>query len=261
MDVFLHRDAFHGPAIGAAAVIDRFMGESRFDGGLACCNWSRHDVTRILPSELTLADNHSPTPDVHPVLFLFGGLRKTSIIVGDAAIPTGVDYPEFLMAVPYVRHRSGRYLHTYMARMFSGVPTSVFVGNLYYGFNKSLACMGWEGPLFTVTSVAWRQQLARAGIGTKPGADAARQTMANLSSIAAALSLPIVGRRIDGSFVSSYFEFDFDAGQVEPRDTWIALDVPIVAGLIPGRFPSTPSASVRLSNVMWRLSWPLRCQF
>lgn len=261
MDVFLHRDAFSGPAIGAMAVIDRFMGEARFDGGLACVNWPRDEVARLLPSELTPADNQSAAPDIHPVLFMFGGLRKTSIIVGDAAIPTGVDYAEFLMAVPYVRHRHGRYLHTYMARMFSGVPTSVFVGNFHYGFNKSLACMGWEGPVFTVISATWWQRQAHAGLSAGLDVGAARATLANLSSMNAALSLPILGRRIDGSYVTSYFEFDLDAGQVEPRAAWIALDVPIVAGLTPRRCFSAPAGSMRLSNVMWRLSWPLRCQF
>lgn len=262
MDVFLGRDAFSGPALEAGAVIDRFMGEARFDGGLACVNWQRSEVERVLPSELTLAENRSSAPDLHPVLFMFGGLRKTSILFGDVAIPTGVDYAEFLMAIPYVRHRRGRYLHTYMARMFSGVPTSVFVGNLYYGFGKSLACMGWEGPIFTVASVGKRQQLAQAGIGAKPATEVeTRQTVANLTSLHAALSLPIVGRRTDGSLVSSYFEVDFDAGVVEPRDAWISIDAPIIAGLSPRRYAAVHAGAVRITDVMWRLSWPVRSQF
>jgi hypothetical protein len=166
------------------------------------------------------------------------------------------------MAIPYVRHRHGRYLHTYIARMFSGVPTSVFVGNTSYGFAKSLACMRWQGSTFIVSDIGQQQMLVHADISPIKAAKAERRaTMANLESMHAALALPILGRRADGSFVSSYFELDFDAGSVEPAESWISIDAPIVDGMAPRRVSGAPAGSVRITDVIWRLSWPLRPQF
>lgn len=261
MELFLGRDAFPGPALEAGAVIDAFMGEARFDGGLVCANWSRDEIAAILPAELTLAANRSTAPDLHPVLFMFGGLRKTSILFGGVAIPTGVAYAELFMVVPYVRHRNGRYLHTYIVRMFSGVPASVFVGNTSYGFAKLLACMRWRESTFIVSSLAG-QMLAHAHIGAPlAGKAEIEEAMANLRSTHAALTLPLVGGRADGSLVSSYFEFDFEAGTVEPVDAWISLDAPIVDGIRPRRVAVAPAGSVRITDVIWRLSWPIQPRF
>lgn len=260
MDVFLDRDAFTGPVIEAGAVINQFMGEARFDGYLAFTSWPRAEIEPALPAELTLASSRADL-DVHPVVFMFGALRNTTILFGGVAIPTGVEYPEFLMAVPFVRHRRGRNLHTYMARMYSSVRASVFVGNAYYGFAKSLASMCWQGPIFTVTSADESHLLVHAAVERTAQAGGEREPIANLASMREALSLPIVGRRADGSLVASYFDVDFGAGTVEPADSWISLDAPIVTGLSPRRCYDAPSGTVQIRDVIWRLSWPVSCRF
>jgi hypothetical protein len=254
MDRFLCRDAFPGREAGELHA--GFMGEARFDGCLAFSNWPRWEVERLLPAELKLAVNTSAAPEVHPVAFMFGVLRQTTILFGGLAIPTGVDYHEFLMAIPFVKQRRGRYLHTYMARMYSSVPTSVLVGNTYYGFSKSLARMQWQGPIFLVTSADGALLLTHMAVEDGQGSPPA----VNLASMRAALSLPIVGRKTDGSLICSYFGFDFSAGEVGAADACISIDAPIVAGLTPRTVYDSPSGTVRVRDVIWRLSWPFPCR-
>jgi hypothetical protein len=258
MEIFLGRDAFPGPVVDAAGVVHRFMGEARFAGCIAFANWPRVEIERMLPPELALAANRSPTPELHPVLFMFGAIRNTTILFGGVAMPTGVDYPELLMAIPFVRHRSGCNLHLYMARMFSSVPASVFVGNAYYGFAKSLAAMSWQGPIFTVSDATDGHLLLHASVDSGGGPDGAAPNLAAMRSI---LALPIVGRRTDGTLVSSYFELDFDAGSVTPADSWISIDAPIMAEVGPHRCYDAPAGTILFNDVIWRLSWPLPCRF
>ena len=259
MEMFLARDAFPGPVTEAGTVVHRFMGEARFDGCLAFANWPRAEIARALAPELALAANRSPTPELHPVLFMFGALRNTTILFGGVAMPTGVDYPEFLMAIPFVQHRAGRNLHLYMARMFSTVPTSVFVGNTYYGFAKSLAAMAWQGPMFTVSNAADGHLLAHASVdASTPAPGAAAPNLAAMQSI---LALPILGRRADGTLVSSYFEVDFTAGSVAPADSWISIDAPIVAEISLRRCYDAPAGTIQFRDAIWRLSWPVPCRF
>lgn len=262
MDRFLCREAFPGPVVEAGAAAERFMGEARFDGCIAFTNRPRVEIEQLLPPELRLVAHTAEAPDVHPVTFMFGGLRNTTILFGGVAIPTGVDYPELVMAIPFVTHRRGRHLHTYVARMYSSVPTSVFVGNTYYGFAKSLATMRWEGQIFTVASADESQLLLHAAV--ERGGDGTRaheRSIPNLTSMQAALSLPILGRRADGSLVSSYFGLDFNAGTVAAADSCISIAAPIVEGLIPGRWFDAPAGTVWVRDVMWRLSWPFPGRF
>jgi hypothetical protein len=257
MDRFLSRESFPGPALTFGALSRPFMGEARFDGCIVFTNWPRPEVERLLPPELQLAANTSGLSDVHPVAFMFGALRQTTILLAGIAIPTGVEYHELLMAIPFVIHRRGRYLHTYIARMFSSAPASVFVGNTYYGFAKSLATMRWQGPIFLVTGAGGALLLHAA---VEPGNGRSRGNTgptANLAAMEEALTLPLLGRRADGSLVCSYFAFDFSGGGVGPADAYVSIDALLLPGLSPRRRYDPDSGSVQIRDAVWRLSWPL----
>ena len=56
------------------------------------------------------------------------------------------------MAIPFVKHRRGRFLHTYVPRMYSSYYPATWHGNASYGLAKEMAKMSWQGPGFLLAS-------------------------------------------------------------------------------------------------------------
>jgi len=152
MDPFLDRTAFPGPTIDLAASGASFAGQARFNGCIAVTNWLRAEVERLLPPQLALAANASPTPDIHPMIFVFGEQTQGAVIFARLPVPAGPDYGEFALAIPFVRHRDGRHLHVHVPRMYSSYFPATWNGNAHYGFGKAMARMEWRGPVFLMTS-------------------------------------------------------------------------------------------------------------
>lgn len=214
-------------------------------------------MQRLLPASLVLAENRSRSRDLHPVVFLFGEQRHGATIFGGVTVPTPVVYGEFTMAVPFVRHRGGRFLHTYLPRMVCSYFPATWVGNAYYGFGKRMGSMGWEGRIFAVCDEAGALWF-HAHVGEHAPDSASPRSMEALRSL---FALPVVGIRSDGRYVSSYWDFDFAAAQVRPIDVLLTIDAPFAAGLVPGDHGGFPGGSFAVDGLVWRLSWPANCQF
>ncbi len=179
MDLFLTKEAFPGPCMDAKASSATFVGQARFNGCIAFCNWPRRDVEALLPKELELAANASSSAAVHPVAFIFGEQTLGATIFAGITLPLGVHYHEFALAIPFVKHRHGRYLHTFIPRMYSSYFPAVWHGNTYYGLAKEMATMWWQGPVFlaTASSDALLLHAAVEGSGSwSPGATASCPT-------------------------------------------------------------------------------------
>src|SRR5215470_2719046 len=152
MDPFLNKHAFFGPSITVDTVGGSFAAEATFNGCIAFFNWPRKEVERLLPPDLELAVNRSATPDLHPVSLVFGDQTEGAWIVAGRRLPLGFNYQELTLAVPFVRHRQGRYLHTYVPRIYSSYWPVVWAGNVNYGLAKRMGTMGPEGPFFLLRS-------------------------------------------------------------------------------------------------------------
>jgi hypothetical protein len=126
-------------------------GQSHFDGCLAAAALPRDQVAALLPPELTLADR-ADDGDTHPLLVMFGEQLDCAMIVGGLLVPTQLRYWEFCLAIPYVVRRGERYLHAYVARMYSSWAPVVWDGNARFGYAKERADMRWDGDLFTATA-------------------------------------------------------------------------------------------------------------
>ena len=260
MDTFLGRAVFPGPSIDATASAASFAGQARFAGYIAICNWSRREAAALLPPDLELASN-SCACDEHPVVFIFGEQTEGAVRFAGLTVPMGIRYGEFALAVPFVKHRHGCYLHTYVPRMYSGYFPAVWHGNAYFGLAKEMARMWWQGPVFLMTNDSGAL-LLHATVETAaawcPGAGC---DLANFQEMRAIFTLPVLGRKADGSFVTSYFGWDFGAAEVRAADAYICVDAPFAAGLSPHDSYDVPSGTFEVRGMLWQLSWPTSCRF
>src|SRR5215468_7354552 len=152
MDSFLGKESFAGSCADRNTFTGSFVGQAAFNGCIAFCNWRREDVARVLPAELELAANTSPAPEWHPVVFIFGEQTEGATIFAGLTFPMGISYHEFAVAIPFVKHRRGRNLHTFVPRMYSSFFPATWAGNAHYGLAKEMASMRQQGPLFDVTT-------------------------------------------------------------------------------------------------------------
>ncbi len=260
MDPFLDRTAFPGPAIDLAASGASFAGQARFNGCIAVTNWLRAEVERLLPPQLALAANASPTPDIHPMIFVFGEQTQGAVIFARLPVPAGPDYGEFALAIPFVRHRHGRHLHVHVPRMYSSYFPATWNGNAHYGFGKAMARMEWRGPVFLMTNETDDLLLHAAVEPAGDWVSGAAADLPHLAALRAIFSLPVVGRKADGRLVCSWWGWEFGDALVRPADASVSIDAPLVEGLPVRTCADVPGGSFEVRGMAWKLTWPGLCR-
>jgi hypothetical protein len=261
MDSFFGKESFPGPCLDVNAFTGSFVGQATFNGCIAFCNWRREDVAAVLPAELELAENTSFAPEWHPVAFVFGEQTEGATIFGGITFPLDLNYYELAFAIPFVKHRRGHNLHTFVPRMYSTFFPATWAGNAHYGLGKEMAIMRWQGPLFVISTadgaLAFHASVESAGEWTSDPCI----ELPNFAAAQAAFALPVVGRRTDGTYVTSYFGWDFSAARVRPAQAWLSIDAPLIEGLAPRSCSTVTSATFEVQRLIWRLSWPVPCGF
>ena len=261
MVTFLSRAVFAEPTLDADAATVSFVSQARLNGCIVLCNWKRGEVERLLPAELALGTNTSPTPDLHPVAFVFGDLTDGATLFGGVTFFTGIAYQEFAMAIPFVKHTHCAHLHTYIPRMYSSYFPPTWSGNTYYGFAKEIARLRWHGPIFMITTDDDRLLLhvpVETGGSWLPGGSCQLPNFAAMQEI---FALPVVGRKADGTYICSYFSWDFSNALVRPADSCVSIDAPLFEGLTPRRCDDVSSGTFQVQHMLWKLSWPSSCRF
>jgi hypothetical protein len=257
MSILPSRAAFLGSSIPAerAGVTD--AGQSHFDGCLAAAALPRAQVAALLPPELTLADR-ADDGDTHPFVVMFGEQLDCAMIVGGLLVPARLRYWEFCFAIPYVVRRGERYLHAYVARMYSSWAPVGWDGNARFGYAKERADMRWDGDLFTATaddgSLRWHAAVEADGVW-------GRTAPPGLDALADALALPIAGRRSDGSWVESYFRLGFGEALLRPARAVLWFDTAMVPGLEPQVCHAPWGAALAMRGMTWRLTHPVACRW
>ena len=261
MDVFLGKGSFPGPWVCAGISSGSYAGQAHFNGCIAFSNWLKEEVAAVLPDELELAVNTSAAPGLHPVAFIFGEQTEGATIFAGVTFPMGVNYHELAFAIPFVKHRRGRYLHTFVPRMYSSFFPATWAGNAHYGLGKEMGTMRWEGPLFAVAT-ADGTPVFHASIEPVGEWEAGpRCDLPNFAAMRAVFALPVVGRRTDGTYVTSYFGWDFGAAQVRPARAALSINAGLAQGVNPHSCATVSSGTFEVRRMIWRLSWPVSCRF
>ncbi len=257
MSIVPPRAAFSGPSLPVERARATDAGQSRFDGCLAAIALPRAQVATLLPDEITLAANADDC-GTHPLVVMFGEQIDCAMIVGGLLVPTRLRYWEWCLAIPYVVRRGGRYLHTFVPRMYSSWAPVVWDGNARFGYAKERADMGWDGDQFIATaddgSLRWHAGLQPDGAwgrAAPPGLDALREAMA----------LPIAGRRADGSWIESYFRLGFGDALLRPTRAVLWFDTALIPGLAPRICHAPAGAAFAVRGMTWRITHPGPCRW
>jgi hypothetical protein len=222
------------------------IGQATFSGCLAVVHVPRLSLQQVIPRVVRLPE--LDTPGV-PCLLLFGEQSGATTCFGGVPMPWGIRYHELMIAVPFVRWETTTGEHLYVHKMVCDFLPGVWVGNNYYGFSKSFARMTWDGSCFSVNDES--HELAFfARIGS------VRQTPRSaLAWIQSAAALTVLGRRQDGRFISSRFEWDFRGAVVDRASADLAVGQELLR--LDDEDRSAWRQDVyRVRGMKWRLSWP-----
>jgi hypothetical protein len=245
-----------GSRTDARSTAASFVGEAHFDGLIVLTGGERARIAAALPAGVELAHDPAGPPDRHTVIFAFGEQTRTAVLFGGLVIPTGVRYHEAMVAIPHVRWVDDGRPCTFIPLMCCTDPWATWSGNTYYGFAKRMATVERRGNTFLV-SASEGPLLLHATVNPESGwTPACECTLRGLATVTEVFEAPVLGRRADGSFVRSRFEWSFAAASVRPATTMVAIDTPLGSGLDAAVFHGTEWGSFEVTGMRWRLSWP-----
>jgi hypothetical protein len=247
--------AADGRVLEAAAAGATFVGVSCFNGWLATVRWPRDVVAALLPPTLRLGDDGAA---LHPVLFLFGEQTASTVVYAGVPMPLAIDFCEFGLAVPFVRHRTGSYQHLYFPRMCSSYFPAVSDGNVHYGLAKRLAAMTWRPPVFWMTSETGR--LLFHAVIEPIGAWSDAAAVDGFRAAHRLAALPVLGRCAGERLVTSYFDWNAHDARARGARARLAVSGDLVDGLAARESVTGDGAMCEVSGMIWRLSWPLGCR-
>jgi hypothetical protein len=220
------------------------IAQATFRGCVAVVRLVGSALRDVLPSSV-----HLPEPDASSVacLLLFGEQQNATTCFAGVPMPWGVRYHELMVAVPFVRWNGGTHPHLFVHRMLCDYWPAVWVGNSYYGFNKSLARVTWDGRRFSANDESNPRLFCADLLTHQP---APRQALAWIESAA---RLPVLGRRADSTFVPSRFEWDFEPAIIRRTKLRLLLCQGSLGLLLENR---SDEDAYWVEGMRWRLSWP-----
>lgn len=257
VDALWERRTFRGSATTVASFRDDFVGDTRFSGCVAFVRWPRAAVESVLAPALELAPAVGGPLVDHPVAFVFGHQRRGAIMYAGFRLPMNVAFGEFALAIPFVRHRGGDALCTYVPRMLSSYFPAVWDGCIRYGYRKTLATMEWSGDTFLMSDESEGLLFHALRDATGAWADG-RDADTLLAPLRDAFMLPILGCKSDGRLVGAYWSWGFDEASVRPAAAHVAVERPLLPNAPVAAWHSELTVEVRA--MQWQLSLPFRCR-
>lgn len=270
---------FQGDFLPAGgAVVDGI--QSTYDGTIVVTTLDRNVVGKVLPAGTHLAAPVDATLARHPVLLLIGEQRVPSSVSNGNAQPiaTAGDYREIILLVPFVVHDTGTLWHNLVVRMYLNDLAAVQGGNLVYGYRKEFAVMGrtvqtdrvsYQVDTLIPSATRFVAEVKVPGAYSPWGAP--DPPLPRLGDIQRMFEMPLLGRDGSGSFICSYWEWEFSSAEVAAASTEHRFVSEFAAGMADwvaaGTLANDPDGAIAVRKVRWRMAWelppwkPAACQF
>jgi hypothetical protein len=221
------------------------------DAAIVLADVARDRASAMLPTGLRLA---APSPgDRHPLLFVLGRQRNVRF----AFSPFGIDYCEFILAVPFVEHVRpgepvGRFTYLPCLLLDRWLPT--IGGRLLLAYEKRHAAIAATDLDYRITSLSAGQPLLSARF--RPASQGVHELPP--AALWEIMQLPLISRRARGAWRYSVAQFALDRAQTAPLELEVVIERPFVPGLPTGSlaFDGASRSAFRL-RTSWRLSGPL----
>ena len=246
-------------------------GQSTYHGRVVFTNIARNIVEGVLPKDLRLAENRSPTPGLHPVVYLYGHQAKTTYVVKGQEIQIDTPYQELILLIPFVQLVDHEKWHNYVVRMYLNNRVARDIGNAYYGYAKRKATFEENFTEFTVL-VGGRPapafQATVETLGPWQTSKDAEGTLPHYRDIQTIFEMPVVGmHEVSGNPVCSYFEWKYDATEVAPVRSQHRFLRPFTRDMESwptlGSLISVADGAIAIQKLQWRLKFPpdYSCEF
>jgi hypothetical protein len=228
-----------------------FLGD--LDAVLALLVVRREEAGAMLPAGLRLAPQDLAPGERHPLLLVLGHQRNVRFALSSA----GIDYLEFILAVPFVEHaRSGAGPagpFVYLPRLFLDRRLPTVAGRLLLAYEKRRALISATDGTYRITAAGTGEPLLSARFRMAPQA-AGASPPAGLEEI---FRLPVISRRRSGAWRYSVADLALDRAEIAPLAVDLEIERPFVPGLPAGSFAIDPRSgrAVRI-RASWRLSGP-----
>jgi Acetoacetate decarboxylase (ADC) len=234
-----------------AAPLD-FVGD--LDAAIALVEVTADSARAMLPDGLRLAPQRFTPGNRHPLLLVLGRQRNVRL----ALFSTGIDYFEFILAVPFVDHaRQG--LHPrgpfgYLPRLFLDRRLPIVAGRLLLAYDKRRAAISATDESYRIARPRTGEPLISARFKAGRGSSDWRPPQ----PITETLQLPVISRRARGAWRYSVADFALDRAEIRPIGMELAIERPFVPGLPVGSFvlEAEGGHALRL-RAGWRLTGPI----
>lgn len=229
-----------------------FVGD--LDAALAFLAVPADTASAMLPEGLRLAPQSAMPADQHPLLVVLGRQRNVRL----ALFSSGIDYLEFILAVPFVEHdqpdRHPRGPFGYLPCLFLDRRLPIVAGRLLLAYAKRRAAISATPDTYRIACPSTGEPLVSARFGTAGRSSSGRPS----APIAEILQLPVISRSARRAWRYSVADLALDRAEIEPIDMNLAIERPFVPGLRAGSFALDAAGghAFRL-RTSWRLTGPV----
>ncbi len=209
-------------------------GMAQTSGANAVFGLPAADVAKTLPKGLELAPQTLTGPGQHPIIILFGWQDR----VRPNIFPGGVDYKEFIIAVPYVQHADPKLRKQvpgpfiYMPRLYLNKDFPIWLGVYGYGYKKEKARIMADEDSYEVRNIKTGAPIISATY-TAAGPTGSEMEYPKFKLTREPYSLPMISWNLLG-WQYSFYDFALGQARIQPVSMSIKIYNNEAAGLPAG---------------------------
>ncbi|MBF9058582.1 NAD(P)-binding protein [Rhodobacterales bacterium HKCCSP123] len=197
-------------------------GMAQTTGATVVLPFARQTVEGMLPKGLVLAEQDLTPTDMHPVILLFARQRD----VRPNLAPVGMNYSEFICAVPWVKHADPGLsdlppMITPTKLYLDSLPP-ILLGIYGYGFPKERASMQVDMDTYIIREAQGDAEIISASFH-RTGPKVRAWQLANFDAIRPAYEMAMVTRNRLGQWQYSVYDFSLGQAELEPLEMEVRI--------------------------------------
>jgi hypothetical protein len=205
----------------------------RLDGVVLILDLGADPLAALLPPGLELLPQGVVAAGRHPLVLLFGQQSQ----VGPGLLPFGLNYLEFVLALPFVRPRDGPqgpFCHLPVLLLDRRLPT--VLGRWLYGFAKRRAACRRSEDSFVIARLEDGAALLSARFAATGAMGRARE-LEDVQNLRCLFEQPLISQGRDGRWRYARFDFALARAALQPVAAEVVFHRAIVPGLPLGPDP------------------------
>ena len=198
------------------------FGMAQTTGASVVVPFPRDVVQKLLPAGLELGEQTITGRDEHPVILLFARQRN----VRPNQMPFGMNYSEFICAVPWVRHTDPSLQDLppliVPTKLYLDSLPPILLGIYGYGFPKERAAMHVDMDTYIIRDAQTDEEIISCSF-ERTGPKMRAHTLPHFNPVRAAYEMAMVTRNRIGHWQYSVYDFSLGQAELEPLNMEIRI--------------------------------------